>query len=136
MRGINESYGKKVKYELDEKDKELFKRMKKEAVSENERRFFKEMEYRQQYHLTTLDDLLPPENTETKIGFYRFNTDGYMLLVGRWENHVSEYGTLNDLMFDEWEQIEEINSPFHNMLEYLRSIDYNGIDYNADSDWE
>ena len=127
---------KKVKYELAEKDKELFKRMKKEAVSENERRFFKEMEYRQQYHLTTLDDLLPPENTEAKIGFYRFDTDGYMLLVGRWENHVSEYGTLNDLMFDEWEQIEEINSPFHNMLEYLRSIDYNGIDYNADSDWE
>lgn len=130
---------KPKRIELDASDKELFARMKKEAVSENERRFFKEMEYRQQYHLTARDWLLFPNNTEAKIGFYRFDTGWYMLVIGEWgsENGFSvEYTSLSDFLSDDWSQYKEIKAHFKNMLEYLRSIDYEGIDYQADQDWD
>lgn len=127
---------KPKKYELEECDKQLFKRMKKEAVSENERRFFKEMEYRQQYHLTTNDFLLQIDESEEKIGFYRFNTEWYMLTVESWcpDGFLMEYGCLSDFLFDGY--ISEIRPQFRNMLEYLRSIDYEGINYHADQDWD
>ena len=127
------------KLELDKSDKELFERMKKEAVSENERRFFKEMEYRQQYHLTARDWLLFPNKTEAKIGFYRFDAGWYMLVIGEWgskNSFLAEYTSLSDFLFDNWNQYKEINSQFNNMIEYLRSIDYAGIDYQADQDWD
>ena len=110
--------------------------MKKEAVSENERRFFKEMEYRQQYHLTTNDFLLQIDESEEKIGFYRFNTEWYMLTVESWcpDGFLMEYGCLSDFLFDGY--ISEIRPQFRNMLKYLRSIDYEGINYHADQDWD
>lgn len=128
---------KPKRFDLDKQDKELFERMKKEAVSENERSFFKEMEYRQQYHLTARDWLLFPNKTEAKIGFYRFDTGWYMLVTGEWgKSFMVEYVSLSDFLFDDWSQYKEFNSPFNNMLEYLRSIDYEGIDYHADQDWD
>ena len=127
---------KMEKFELNEWDKPLFERMKKEAVSENERRFFKEMEYRQQYHPTTNDFLLQIDDTEEKIGFYRFSTDSYMLTVDSWgpDGFLMEYGCLSDFLFSN--SIREIRPQFKNMLEYLRSIDYEGINYHADQDWD
>lgn len=127
---------KMEKFELNEWDKPLFERMKKEAVSENERRFFKEMEYRQQYHPTTNDFLLQIDDTEEKIGFYRFSTDSYMLTVDSWgpDGFLMEYGCLSDFLFSN--SISEIRPQFKNMLEYLRSIDYEGINYHADQDWD
>ena len=127
---------KMEKFELNEWDKPLFERMKKEAVSENERRFFKEMEYRQQYHPTTNDFLLQIDDTEEKIGFYRFSTDFYMLTVDSWgpDGFLMEYGCLSDFLFSN--SISEIRPQFKNMLEYLRSIDYEGINYHADQDWD
>lgn len=128
--------GNVKKYELQECDKQLFERMKKEAVSENERRFFKEMEYRQQYHLTARDILLDLDKTEAKIGFYRFDTGWYMLMVESWgpDGFFMEYVCLYDFLFDVY--ISEIRPQFKNMLEYLRSIDYEGINYHADQDWD
>ena len=131
--------GNVKKYELQECDKQLFERMKKEAVSENERRFFKEMEYRQQYHLTAQDNLLDFFNTEAKIGFYRFDTGWYMLEIDYWDRnngYAVEYECLYDFLFDEWKNHKQIKSTFKNMLEYLRSIDYEGINYHADQDWD
>ena len=127
---------KPKKYELEECDRQLFERMKKEAVSENERRFFKEMEYRQQYHLTARDILLDLDNTEAKIGFYRFDYGWYMLMTGEWgtDGLFMEYVCLYDFLFDNY--ISEIRPQFKNMLEYLRSIDYEGINYHADQDWD
>lgn len=130
---------KPKRFELNESDKELFERMKKESVSENERRFFKEMEYRQQYHPTARDILLNLDKTDAKIGFYRFDTGWYMLATGSWgyrNGFFVEYACLSNFLFDDWNEHEEINSPFNNMLEYLRSIDYEGIDYHADQDWD
>ena len=129
---------KTEKRELQDCDKLLFKRMKKEAVSENERFFFQEMLFRQQNHPTARDWLLFPDKTEAKVGFFRLYYDWYMLVIGEWgkDGFKIEYESLDDFLFDDWSQYKEINLPFRTMLEYLRSIDYVGVDYHADQDWE
>ena len=120
---------------MPEEDKELFKRMAKEYISDNERTFFEAMRERESYELSICDDMLMVEND---------NTDGLWLV--RYYNYEYSFGAKNSFTEGEARRGGYVASlsdalsayldesgllPRHiTLLEWLREQDYKPIHYD------
>ncbi len=120
-------------HELDPDDVKMFGEIARTSESENERHFFRIMEYRERHNRSAGRDYLLDSNTNPdKIGITREWYDCYMLWIDG--DEVFETDTLSYFLnYDLREYICD-RTNCHTLLEYLRSIDYSGIDYEGDTD--
>lgn len=120
-------------FEIADEDKILFAKIAAESTSENEKHFFRVMEYREKHNRSDgrdflVDSMLNPEG----IGFTRESYDSYLLSMDGDEKF--ETNTLSFFLnYDFSEYILE-RTGCRTMFEYLRSIDYSRIDYDGDTE--
>lgn len=124
------------KHELWDEDKKLFESMKGHYQSVNEENFFKNMQFKQEYECTSLNDLIVSEyENEDEIYIVREYNEEYVVghgieTDGVQEEHVmnlSEALTLNlkDLGF--------LNRDV-TLLQWLRECDYQVVNYERNYD--
>ena len=119
-------------------DIELFNKMRGNYMSENEKRFFEELEYKEENEVSaSYDRLMFCEENDDRIMFFRQMWSEYAIdceinghRVCEWhfdslaellKINLKEYGYLNrDITFWQW----------------LRERDYAGIRYDRDGDWD
>ncbi len=125
------------RHELCPADKELFENMAGKYVSQNEANFFKNIQYKEEYELTGLNDLLVSEyDNPDEIYLVRMYYEEYLVgykigCDGKFEEHVmnlSEALALN---------LKELGFMDRNLslLEWLRETDYVYVDYNRNFDF-
>lgn len=125
-------------WQISDEDRALFDRIAKESASENEKHFFRVVEYREKHNQSMSGDvLLNYSNNPDGIGIMRYDYDMYMFLIDMGNGLIEEPWTADTLStfldIDLSDYIFE-RTGCRTMFEYLRSIDYNGIDYEADND--
>ena len=125
-------------WQISDEDKALFDRIAKESVSESEKHFFRVIEYREKHNQSMSGDvLLNYSNNPDGIGIMRYDYDMYMFLIDMGNGLIEEPWTADTLStfldIDLSDYIFE-RTGWRTMFEYLRSTDYNGIDYEADND--
>ncbi len=125
-------------WQISNEDKELFDHIAKESVSENEKHFFRVVEYREKHNQSMSGDmLLNYSKNPDGIGIMRYDYDMYKFLIDVGGGIVEEPWTASTLAcfldIDLSKYIYE-RTGCRTMFEYLRSIDYKGIDYEADND--
>lgn len=125
-------------WQISDEDRALFDRIAKESVSESEKHFFRVIEYREKHNQSMSGDvLLNYSNNPDGIGIMRYDYDLYMFLIDMGNGLIEEPWTADTLStfldIDLSDYIFE-RTGCRTMFEYLRSIDYNGIDYEADND--
>ena len=125
-------------WQISDEDRALFDRIAKESASENEKHFFRVVEYREKHNQSMSGDvLLNYSNHPDGIGIMRYDYDLYMFLIDMGNGLIEEPWTADTLStfldIDLSDYIFE-RTGCRTMFEYLRSIDYNGIDYEADND--
>lgn len=125
-------------WQISDEDRALFDRIAKESASENEKHFFRVVEYREKHNQSMSGDvLLNYSNNPDGIGIMRYDYDLYMFLIDMGNGLIEEPWTADTLStfldIDLSDYIFE-RTGCRTMFEYLRSIDYNGIDYDADND--
>jgi hypothetical protein len=125
-------------WQISDEDKALFDRIAKESVSESEKHFFRVIEYREKHNQSMSGDvLLNYSNNPDGIGIMRYDYDMYMFLIDMGNGLIEEPWTADTLStfldIDLSDYIFE-RTGCRTMFEYLRSTDYNGIDYEADND--
>lgn len=125
-------------WQISDEDRALFDRIAKESVSENEKHFFRVVEYREKHNQSTSGDvLLNYAKNPDGIGIMRYDYDMYMFLIDIGNGRVEEPWTASTL--DSFLDIDLTKYIYERtgcrtMFEYLRSTDYEGIDYEADND--
>lgn len=125
-------------WQISDEDKALFDRIAKESVSENEKHFFRVVEYRERHNQSMPGDvLLNYAKNPDGIGIMRYDYDMYKFLIDVGGGIVEEPWTASTLAcfldIDLSKYIYE-RTGCRTMFEYLRSTDYKGIDYEADND--
>lgn len=125
-------------WQISDEDKALFEKIAKESRSENEKHFFRIVEYREKHNQSSIGDiLLDCMKNPDGIGFMRYEYDMYMLLIDSGEGYAEEPLTVEtiDLFLNEdFSEYWDGRTNCRTMLEYLRSIDYSVIDYEKDRD--
>ena len=125
-------------WQISDEDRALFDRIAKESVSENEKHFFRVVEYREKHNQSMSGDvLLNYAKNPDGIGIMRYDYDMYMFLIDIGNGRVEEPWTASTL--DSFLDIDLTKYIYERtgcrtMFEYLRTIDYEGIDYEADND--
>ena len=125
-------------WQISDEDRALFDRIAKESVSENEKHFFRVVEYREKHNQSMSGDvLLNYAKNPDGIGIMRYDYDMYMFLIDMGNGRVEEPWTASTL--DSFLDIDLTKYIYERtgcrtMFEYLRSTDYEGIDYEADND--
>lgn len=125
-------------WQISDEDRALFDRIAKESVSENEKHFFRVVEYREKHNQSMSGDvLLNYAKNPDGIGIMRYDYDMYMFLIDIGNGRVEEPWTASTL--DSFLDIDLTKYIYERtgcrtMFEYLRSTDYEGIDYEADND--
>ena len=125
-------------WQISDEDRALFDRIAKESVSENEKHFFRVVEYREKHNQSMSGDvLLNYAKNPDGMGIMRYDYDMYMFLIDIGNGRVEEPWTASTL--DSFLDIDLTKYIYERtgcrtMFEYLRSIDYEGIDYEADND--
>lgn len=123
-------------HKLWEKDIELFEKMKGNYVSDNEANFFKNIEYKQKYEITSLNDLLISEyENPDEIYLVRLYYEEYILGYkidsdGEFEEHVM---CLSDVLSLNLKVLGFIDRDL-TLLEWLRETDYAYVNYNRNYD--
>ena len=123
-------------HKLWKQDIELFEKMKGNYVSENEANFFKNIEYKQQYEITSLNDLLISEyENPDEIYLVRLIYDEYILGYkidsdGKYEEHVM---CLSEVLSLNLKTLGFIDRDL-TLLEWLRETDYAYVNYNRNYD--
>lgn len=123
-------------WHVSEEDQALFDQIAAESSSENKKHFFRVMEYREKHNQSTSGDvLLHFDKNPDGVGFMRYEYDGYLLIINT-EDGIGEEPLTADtlsifLNVDIGEHIFE-KTGCRTMFEYLRSIDYAYVDYEAD----
>ena len=125
-------------WQISDEDRALFDRIAKESASENEQHFFRVVEYREKHNQSMSGDvLLNYAKNPDGIGIMRYDYDMYMFLIDIGNGRVEEPWTASTL--DSFLDIDLTKYIYERtgcrtMFEYLRSTDYEGIDYEADND--
>ena len=125
-------------WQISDEDRALFDRIAKESVSENEKHFFRVVEYREKHNQSMSGDvLLNYAKNPDGIGIMRYDYDMYMFLIDIGNGRVEDPWTASTL--DSFLDIDLTKYIYERtgcrtMFEYLRSTDYEGIDYEADND--
>lgn len=123
-------------HELWAEDKALFEQMKGNYVSNNEANFFKNIQYKQEYEITGLNDLLISEyENPDEIYLVRMYYDEYLLGCkidsdGEFEEHVMNLSEVLALNLKKLGYIDRNLT----LLEWLRETDYAYVNYNRNHD--
>lgn len=124
------------KHELCSADKKLFALMKGNYGSVNEENFFKNMQYKEEYETSALNDLLVSEyENEDEIYVVRMYNEEYVVgqgigTDGAREEHVM---CLADALFLNLKQIGFIEKDL-TLLGWLRRCDYSVVNYERNYD--
>lgn len=119
---------KPVENELSEIDRELFSLMEGNYISDEERVFFEQMKYKEQYdNETEQDNIMLPEVNDDKLLIYRnFYFWFYVDRMG-WHQEYYEYDSLAKML----------EAPLSNwglgegtILDWLRRRNYKGVTYD------
>ncbi len=127
-------------WQIDPDDQALFDRIARESASENEKHFFRVVEYREKHNQSTPGDiLLDCRKNPDGIGIIRYEYDMYKFLILNveygWGKVLVSTDTLcSFLNMDMTKYHLYERTGYKTLFEYLRSIDYAGIDYEADND--
>lgn len=117
-------------------DKQLFERMQGNYVSENEKNFFMNMQYKQEHEITGLNDLIVSEyENKDEIYIVREYFEEYIVghgigTDGAQEEHVM---TLSEALALNLKTLGYIERNL-TLLEWLRECDYVCVNYNRNYD--
>lgn len=126
------------KHIISKEDKVLFDEMKGNYLSANEENFFKNMQYKQEYEITGLNDLLISEyENPDEIYLVREYYEEYVVgqginTDGANEEHVM---TLSEALSLNLKDAGFINKNL-TLLQWLRECDYDCVNYNRNHDLE
>ncbi len=116
---------------LSQEDILLFRTMAEHYQSENERIFFETMKYKEEYELAFMNDLLLTEDdNEDKLFFIRIYADEYEVGLGPAKKHFQSLADALNMSLSEI----GFSTNCENFGEWLRQRDYNGINYDRNSD--
>lgn len=122
------------KHKLVAEDKALFESMVGHYQSENEREFFEKQRYKQEYVMTSSNDLLLHEdNNEDRIYIVRCWYEEYVVggeLYKRGEEH---YMTLAEALSANLKDIGVLDRDI-TLFQWLRERDYKGVEYDHNFD--
>lgn len=112
-------------------DEKLFRTMKNNYISDNEREFFEKQEYKQRFVMTVSNDLVMSEfNNEDHLYIVRCWYDEY--IVGC-ENNEKHFMNLSSALNANLKEIG-ISDKAQTLLQWLRDRDYKGIEYDHNFD--
>ena len=126
------------KHIIPKEDDILFRSMKGHYVSSNEENFFKHLQYKEEYEITGLNDLLVSEyENEEEIYLVRMYYEEYLVgqgigSDGAREEHVM---TLSEALAINLKNAGLLNQNL-TLLEWLRERDYMCVNYNRNHDLE
>lgn len=126
------------KHIIPKEDDILFRSMKGHYVSSNEENFFKHLQYKEEYEITGLNDLLVSEyENENEIYLVRMYYEEYLVgqgigSDGAREEHVM---TLSEALAINLKNAGLLNQNL-TLLEWLRERDYMCVNYNRNHDLE
>lgn len=124
------------KHELWDEDKKMFESMKGHYQSINEENFFKNMQYKQEYECTSLNDLIVSEyENEDEIYIVREYNEEYVVghgvgTDGAQEEHVMN---LSEALALNLKELGFLNRDV-TLLEWLRECDYQVVNYERNYD--
>lgn len=122
------------RHKLVTEDKKLFDSMVGHYQSENEREFFEKQRYKQEYVMTSSNDLLLHEdNNEDRIYIVRCWYEEYVvggLLYKQGEEH---FMTLKETLDANLKEIGVLDRNI-TLLQWLRERDYKGLEYDHNFD--
>ncbi|MCI5982129.1 MAG: hypothetical protein SPE05_03400 [Bacteroidales bacterium] len=126
------------KHTLPKADEELFRLMEGNYVSPNEENFFKNLQYKEEYEITGLNDLLVSKyKNEDEIYLVRMYYEEYLVgqgigSDGAREEHVM---TLSEALSLNLKDSSLLNRDL-TLLEWLRECDYVCVNYKRNHDLE
>ncbi len=126
------------KHILPKEDIDLFVTMKGKYFSVNEENFFKNIQYKQEYEITSLNDLLISEyENQDEIYLVREYYEEYVIghgidSDGAQEEHVM---TLSEALSINLKDVGFIDRDL-TLLQWLRECDYECVNYNRNHDLE
>lgn len=124
------------KHELWDEDKKLFESMKGHYQSVNEENFFKNMQFKQEYECTSLNDLIVSEyENEDEIYIVREYNEEYVVghgigTDGAQEEHVMN---LSEALALNLKDLGFLNRDV-TLLQWLRECDYQVVNYERNYD--
>lgn len=124
------------KHELWDEDKKLFESMKGHYQSVNEENFFKNMQFKQEYECTSLNDLIVSEyENEDEIYIVREYNEEYVVghgigTDGAQEEHVMN---LSEALALNLKDLGFLNRDI-TLLQWLRECDYQVVNYERNYD--
>lgn len=125
------------KHELWDEDKKLFESMKGHYQSVNEENFFKNMQFKQEYECTSLNDLIVSEyENEDEIYIVREYNEEYVVghgigTDGAQEEHVMN---LSEALALNLKDLGFLNRDV-TLLQWLRECDYQVVNYERNYDF-
>lgn len=128
---------KSSKHKLWKEDIELFKKMEGNYKSANEENFFKNIRYKQEYEVSTLNDLLVSEyENPDELYLVRMYYEEYVIghkidSDGKFEVHVMNLSEALAVNLKEQEIIDKDIT----LLEWLRASDYIYVNYDRNNDF-
>ena len=124
------------KHELWDEDKKLFKSMKGHYQSVNEENFFKNMQFKQEYECTSLNDLIVSEyENEDEIYIVREYNEEYVVGHGIETDGVQEEHVMNlsEALALNLKDLGFLNRDV-TLLQWLRECDYQVVNYERNYD--
>lgn len=125
-----------VKHKLIDEDAALFASMVGHYQSTNEENFFKNMQYKQEYEATALNDLIISEyENNDEIYVVRMYNEEYVVGHGIDSDGANEVHTmcLSDALALNLKELGYINRNM-TLWEWLRNCDYNVVNYERNYD--
>lgn len=114
--------------QLSQEDVQLFASMAGHYQSENERIFFENMKYKEEYELAPMNDLLLVEtNNEDDLYFIRIYADEYEVGFGGTKKHFQSLKETLEM------RLSDIGMPaeYGTFGDWLRKRNYKGINYDG-----
>ena len=124
------------KHELWDEDKKLFESMKGHYQSVNEENFFKNMQFKQEYECTSLNDLIVSEyENEDEIYIVREYNEEYIVGHGIETDGVQEEHVMNlsEALALNLKDLGFLNRDV-TLLQWLRECDYQVVNYERNYD--
>lgn len=125
-----------TKHQISTEDKQLFDAMRGHYFSFNEENFFKNMQYKEEYEITGLNDLIVSEyENEDEIYIVREYYEEYIVGQGINSNGAKEEHvmTLKEALSLNLKELGFLNKDI-TVLEWLREHDYRYVKYNRNYD--
>ncbi|MDE5811415.1 MAG: hypothetical protein K2G64_02990 [Muribaculaceae bacterium] len=121
--------------ELWPSDRKLFEALVSESISHEELNFFQNMQFKEENELTLSNDLIMSEDSNTdRIYIVREIYDEYVIGCASFPDSEVHVMSLSEALQTPLSEIGLIDRNGQTLWEWLRSINYAGINYNKNYD--